>query len=87
MTALFLYDDTQARTFEPFASTRPVSELVAGTSLIRERWQQLFPSADIHFLTDRRNTDFDEPGGAAVGRDAAGGVRHRQRAVCSGIPG
>ena len=36
--ALYLYDDAIARTFEPFALTRPVSELRAGAEVIRRRW-------------------------------------------------
>jgi UDP-N-acetylglucosamine diphosphorylase/glucosamine-1-phosphate N-acetyltransferase len=36
---LYLYDDAKARTFEPFALTRPVSELCAGTTVIRRRWE------------------------------------------------
>jgi UDP-N-acetylglucosamine diphosphorylase/glucosamine-1-phosphate N-acetyltransferase len=39
MTALVLYDDAVARAFEPFALTRPVSELRAGTEVIRRRWE------------------------------------------------
>jgi UDP-N-acetylglucosamine diphosphorylase/glucosamine-1-phosphate N-acetyltransferase len=35
---LVLYDDAQAREFEPFALTRPVAEMRAGASLVRERW-------------------------------------------------
>jgi hypothetical protein len=32
VTALYLYDDAQARTFEPFASTRPLSEMISGAA-------------------------------------------------------
>lgn len=42
MTALYLYDDARARTFEPFALTRPLGEMRAGTELIRRRWEQAF---------------------------------------------
>ncbi|HEY9230444.1 MAG TPA: putative sugar nucleotidyl transferase, partial [Gemmatimonadaceae bacterium] len=67
---LVLYDDARARTFEPFASTRPVSEMLAGTSLIRERWRiALQPSGDMQFLAGRRMADFDEPD---AGRPASG---------------
>lgn len=38
MTQFVLYDDAQARTFAPFALTRPCGELRAGAMLIRERW-------------------------------------------------
>lgn len=40
MTTLALYDDAVARAFEPFALTRPVSELRAGTEIIRRRWER-----------------------------------------------
>ncbi len=39
MSGLYLYDDARAREFEPFALTRPVSDMVAGTVLQRARWQ------------------------------------------------
>lgn len=39
--ALYLYDDAVARGFEPFALTRPLGELRAGTELIRRRWELL----------------------------------------------
>ena len=34
-----LYDDAVARRFEPFATSRPLSEMRAGALLIRERWE------------------------------------------------
>lgn len=37
---LVLYDDARARTFEPYALTRPLGELRAGVELIRRRWEQ-----------------------------------------------
>lgn len=40
MSKLFLYDDSTAREFEPFALTRPICELRAGTDLIRHRWER-----------------------------------------------
>ena len=36
---IVLYDDERARRFEPFALTRPVSELRAGTEIVRRRWE------------------------------------------------
>lgn len=36
--AVFFYDDAIARRFEPFAGTRPLSELRVGALLVRERW-------------------------------------------------
>ena len=40
MKRLYLYDDATARGFQPFALTRPVSELRAGAELIRLRWER-----------------------------------------------
>lgn len=39
MSPLYLYDDARARTFEPFALTRPIGEMRAGIELIRRRWE------------------------------------------------
>ena len=75
--ALYLYDDQQARTFEPFASTRPVSEMVAGVALIRERWTlALGLSGGSFFLAGDRHSMFDEPNGprAATGMIPAGSI-------------
>lgn len=35
------YDDARARALQPFALTRPTSELRAGALLVRERWAQI----------------------------------------------
>jgi UDP-N-acetylglucosamine diphosphorylase/glucosamine-1-phosphate N-acetyltransferase len=59
---LVLYDDAQARSFEPFASTRPLAEMRAGTCLIRERWAAVFPPQDaVRFVAGNRLANFDEP--------------------------
>lgn len=83
MSALYLYDDRAARRFEPFASTRPVSEMVAGTALIRERWRLALQPADgVFFLAGRRHDDFDEPGARpAAGVIPAGAVVANSRCV------
>jgi UDP-N-acetylglucosamine diphosphorylase/glucosamine-1-phosphate N-acetyltransferase len=61
LTSLYLYDDARARGFEPFASSRPVSELVSGIATIRERWQVALQGVtETHFLAGRRHADFDE---------------------------
>lgn len=39
MSSLYLYDDATARGFEPFALTRPASELRAGAEITRRRWE------------------------------------------------
>jgi UDP-N-acetylglucosamine diphosphorylase / glucose-1-phosphate thymidylyltransferase / UDP-N-acetylgalactosamine diphosphorylase / glucosamine-1-phosphate N-acetyltransferase / galactosamine-1-phosphate N-acetyltransferase len=77
MTTLVLYDDSRARSFEPFASTRPLAEMRAGTSLIRARWCTLFPPHDVvQFIAGPRLADFDEPGAshAASGTLPAGTI-------------
>jgi UDP-N-acetylglucosamine diphosphorylase/glucosamine-1-phosphate N-acetyltransferase len=60
MSSLYFYDDVRARQFEPFALTRPVSELRAGTSLIRKRWERAttFPSAG--FISSPHLANFEE---------------------------
>jgi UDP-N-acetylglucosamine diphosphorylase / glucose-1-phosphate thymidylyltransferase / UDP-N-acetylgalactosamine diphosphorylase / glucosamine-1-phosphate N-acetyltransferase / galactosamine-1-phosphate N-acetyltransferase len=50
MSALYFYDDARARQFEPFALTRPVSELRAGTSLIRKRWERATSLSSAGFI-------------------------------------
>ena len=40
MSALYILDDARARSFEPFALTRPTGELRAGVDLIRARWER-----------------------------------------------
>lgn len=62
MSDFYLYDDAAARAFEPFALTRPVSELRAGTELIRRRWERAFGMAPTGFIGAPHLTTFDEPG-------------------------
>ena len=83
MSAVYLYDDAAARRFEPYASTRPLSELVAGIALIRERWRQAMqPSDGLFFLAGERHADFDEPGAvAASGVIPAGSIVVNSRCV------
>lgn len=61
---LYLYDDARARNFEPFALTRPVSELSAGALITRQRWALLFgePAAGAIVAEHLRDfTEFDAP--------------------------
>lgn len=84
MTALYLYDDAQARTFEPFASTRPISEMVSGAALIRERWKSVIQPMDgTNFLAGARHNDFDEGDETrpASGKISAGSVIALSRCV------
>lgn len=60
MTALYLYDDALARTFEPFGLTRPVSELRAGAELIRRRWERVAISEAAGFVGAAHHADFEE---------------------------
>ena len=61
MSALYLYDDARARTFQPFALTRPVSELRAGAELLRRRWEQALDLRCAGFIGAAHLADFDEP--------------------------
>ena len=60
MKRLYLYDDAKARTFEPFALTRPVSELRAGAELIRLRWERCAATKAYGFIGARHLAEFEE---------------------------
>jgi UDP-N-acetylglucosamine diphosphorylase/glucosamine-1-phosphate N-acetyltransferase len=60
MSALYFYDDVRARQFEPFALTRPGSELRAGTSLIRERWERATSLESAGFISSKHLAHFEE---------------------------
>ena len=60
MNTLLLYDDDTARAFEPFALTRPVAELRAGTELVRHRWEAALGGEAIGFVGATHLADFDE---------------------------
>jgi UDP-N-acetylglucosamine diphosphorylase / glucose-1-phosphate thymidylyltransferase / UDP-N-acetylgalactosamine diphosphorylase / glucosamine-1-phosphate N-acetyltransferase / galactosamine-1-phosphate N-acetyltransferase len=60
MSALYFYDDARARQFEPFALTRPVSELRAGTSLIRKRWERATSLSSAGFIGGPHLQHFQE---------------------------
>jgi UDP-N-acetylglucosamine diphosphorylase / glucose-1-phosphate thymidylyltransferase / UDP-N-acetylgalactosamine diphosphorylase / glucosamine-1-phosphate N-acetyltransferase / galactosamine-1-phosphate N-acetyltransferase len=83
VTALYLYDDARARTFEPFASTRPISEMVAGAVVIRERWRTALQTDHPFFLAGPRHRDFDEgdASAAASGVIPAGSIIANARCV------
>lgn len=63
MTALYFYDDERARTFEPFALTRPACELRAGALTMRQRWERVTGLETAGFIGAAHLRDFDEPGG------------------------
>ncbi len=84
MSSLYLFDDARARGFEPFASSRPISELVSGIGTIRERWQVALQGVrSTHFLAGRRHVDFDEgsQSSAGAGMIPAGAIIVNARAV------
>jgi UDP-N-acetylglucosamine diphosphorylase/glucosamine-1-phosphate N-acetyltransferase len=60
MSALYFYDDARARQFEPFALTRPISELRAGASLIRKRWERATSLASGGFISSPHLAHFAE---------------------------
>jgi UDP-N-acetylglucosamine diphosphorylase/glucosamine-1-phosphate N-acetyltransferase len=60
MSALYFYDDVRARQFEPFALTRPGSELRAGTSLIRHRWERATSLDSAGFISGPHLAQFEE---------------------------
>jgi UDP-N-acetylglucosamine diphosphorylase/glucosamine-1-phosphate N-acetyltransferase len=61
MSELYLYDDAVARAFEPFALTRPVSELRAGALLLRERWERATGMRAAGVVSSQALVDFEEP--------------------------
>ena len=66
MSAVYLYDDARARTFEPFALTRPIGETRAGALLLRERWARALGLPVAGHVTSGFLAGFDEPGAAPV---------------------
>lgn len=59
---IVLYEDAAARLLEPFALTRPTSELRAGAALLRDRWEQYAVGAVIGRIGAPHLATFDEPG-------------------------
>lgn len=57
---LYLWDDSIARRFEPFALTRPASELRVGAWLLRERWERATDTAAIGILAAPHLSEFAE---------------------------
>ena len=88
MSELFLYDDAAARRFEPFALTRPTSELRAGALLLRERWERALGLRASAVVTAPQLADFDEPWGTAVARGTipAGSVLANSRCAVALAP-
>lgn len=77
MNGIYLYDDARARTFEPFALTRPLSELMAGAALQRERWTTALQRPAAAILAAPHLADFEErwaTGGEATPPIATGSI-------------
>ena len=66
MSGIYLYDDACARTFQPFALTRPTGEMRAGALLIRERWSRALGAPVVGHITSPHLAGFEEPGAAPV---------------------
>ncbi len=85
MSALYFYDDARARQFEPFALTRPVSELRAGTSLIRRRWELATSLSSAGFISSPHLASFEEgtapPAAAPKSEIPAGSLLINSRCV------
>lgn len=70
-----LYDDAAARSFEPFATSRPLGEMRAGALLIRERWEMVLGVGSGGFVSAPQLdgfAEFDAPPFAAGQALAAG---------------
>ena len=72
MSELYLYDDATARRFEPFALTRPLSELRTGALLVRERWERVMRLRCAGFAGAAHLADFEEPGAPPAARGTLG---------------
>jgi UDP-N-acetylglucosamine diphosphorylase/glucosamine-1-phosphate N-acetyltransferase len=73
VTELHLYDDAQARSFEPFALTRPFGEMRAGIALGRARWERAVDATAGGFIGAEHLRDFEEAGAPRVAGDVRAG--------------
>jgi UDP-N-acetylglucosamine diphosphorylase / glucose-1-phosphate thymidylyltransferase / UDP-N-acetylgalactosamine diphosphorylase / glucosamine-1-phosphate N-acetyltransferase / galactosamine-1-phosphate N-acetyltransferase len=70
--SLILFDDRQAELWEPFALTRPATELLFGTLRLRDRAERVFGAPCTLILAAQHLAGFEEEGTPPVrGRDAA----------------
>jgi UDP-N-acetylglucosamine diphosphorylase/glucosamine-1-phosphate N-acetyltransferase len=74
VTQLFLYDDAQARAFEPFALTRPMSALRVGALLMRERWGLAHGERIAGAIVAPHIEDFEEDGAPPAAREIPAGA-------------
>ena len=68
--SLVLFDDGVARRFEPFALTRPVSEMRAGAELLRRRWEISLDEPTTGAIAADHLGEFEEPGAPSARRVA-----------------
>jgi UDP-N-acetylglucosamine diphosphorylase/glucosamine-1-phosphate N-acetyltransferase len=73
MTDLYLYDDALARSFEPFALTRPFGEMRAGIALGRARWERALGATAVGFIGAAHLRDFEEAGAPSAADDVRAG--------------
>ena len=59
---LVFYDDARARTFEPFALSRPLCEMRVGALLMRERWEHALRAKAVSFVGAPQLAHFAEAG-------------------------
>ncbi|MBA2685963.1 MAG: hypothetical protein H0U66_15880 [Gemmatimonadaceae bacterium] len=82
MTDLHLYDDALARSFEPFALTRPFGEMRAGIALGRARWERALNVTASGFIGAEHLRDFEEAGAPpASGELRAGSIVANSRCI------
>lgn len=82
MTDLYLYDDAIARSFEPFALTRPFGEMRSGISLGRARWERALDLTATGFVGAEHLRDFEEAGAPpAAGDIRAGSIIANSRCI------
>jgi UDP-N-acetylglucosamine diphosphorylase/glucosamine-1-phosphate N-acetyltransferase len=67
--AIYLYDDSRARRFEPFALTRPAGELRVGALITRHRWALVANDSAAGHVTADHLAAFEEQGAPPVVTD------------------
>lgn len=67
--SVVLYDDARARAFEPFALSRPASELRAGAILVRRRWERALETVSTGIVAAPHLREFEEPDSPPVLHD------------------
>lgn len=82
---IVFYDDARARTFEPFALSRPFCEMRVGALLVRERWEMALRATSVGFISAAHLTGFVEDGapGSVSGVMPAGTIVVNARAAIS----